>query len=93
MSSSQSAIAKTYTVQTNGHNTANKAKKPSHGSHSVSVNCNTTSANYSNTFAYLVIRIMNNTSEPALTYLSCLLQLLCIVGHSVCIFNDSFVLL
>ena len=42
MSSSQSSIAKTYTVQTNGHNTAGKAKKPSHDSHSVSVNCNET---------------------------------------------------
>ena len=36
-----------------------KAKKPSHGSHSVSVNCNETSANYSDTFAYF--RITNNT--------------------------------
>ena len=59
MSSSQSAIAKTYTVQTNSHNTASKAKKPSHGSHSVSVNCNETSTNYSDTFAYF--RITDNT--------------------------------
>ena len=42
-----------------GHNTARKAKKPLHGSHSVSVNCNETSANYSGTFAYF--RITNNT--------------------------------
>ena len=59
MSSSQSAIAKTYTVQTNSHNAASKAKKPSHGSHSVSVNCNETSTNYGDTFAYF--RITNNT--------------------------------
>ena len=58
-SSSQLSIAKTYTVQTNGHSTASKAKKPSHGSHSVSVNCNEMSANYSDTFAYF--RITNNT--------------------------------
>ena len=59
MSSSQSAIPKTYTVQTNSHNTASKAKKPSHGSHSVSVNCNEMSTNYSDTVAYF--RITNNT--------------------------------
>ena len=62
--SSQSSIAKTYTVQTNGHNTASKAKKPSHGSHSVSVNCNETSANYSDTFAYF--RITDNTFRARL---------------------------
>ena len=67
MSSSQSAIAKTYTVQTNSHNTASKAKKPSHGSHSVSVNCNETSTNYipSHTSVSRTIHL-----EPALTHLS-----------------------
>ena len=64
LSSSQSSIAKTYTIQTNGHNTASKAKKPSLGSHSVSVNCNKTFANYSDTFVYF--RIMNNTFGPRL---------------------------
>ena len=49
----------TYTVQANDQNTASKAKKPSHGSHSVSVNCNKTSVNYSDTFAYF--HITNNT--------------------------------
>ena len=58
LSSSQSSIAKIYTVQTNSHDTASKAKKLSHGSHSVSVNCKKTSTNYSNTFAYF--RITNN---------------------------------
>ena len=42
MSSSHPAIAQTYIVQTNGHSTANKANKLTHGSHSISVNCNTT---------------------------------------------------
>ena len=41
MSSSQLAIAQTYIVQINGNSTASKAKKPSHGSHSISVNGNT----------------------------------------------------
>ena len=41
MSSSQLAIAQTYTVYINGNSTASKAKKPSHGSHSISVNGNT----------------------------------------------------
>ena len=41
MSSSQLAIVQTYKVQTNGNSTASKAKKPSHGSHSISVYCNT----------------------------------------------------
>ena len=53
MSSSQLAIVQTYKVQTNGNSTASKAKKPSHGSHSISVYCNNTSANYCNIFAYL----------------------------------------
>ena len=55
MSSSQLAIVQTYTVQvqTNGNSTASKAKKPSHGSHSIFVYCINTSANYCNIFAYL----------------------------------------
>ena len=64
MSSSQLAIVQTYKVQTNGNSTASKAKKPSHGSHSISVYCNNTSANYCNIFAYL--RITYNTSGPCL---------------------------
>ena len=59
MSSSKLAIAQIYTVQTNGNNTASKPKKPSHSSHSISVNCKNTSTNYCNTFAYL--RITYNT--------------------------------
>ena len=64
MSSSQLAIVQTYKVQTNGNSTASKAKKPSHGSHSISVYCNNTSANYCNIFAYL--RITYNTSGACL---------------------------
>ena len=64
MSSSQLVIVQAYTVQTNGSSTATKAKKPSHGSHSISVYCNNTSANYSNIFANL--RIMYNTSGACL---------------------------
>ena len=64
MSSSQLAIVQTYKVQTNGNSTASKAKKPSHGSHSISVYCNDTSANYCNIFAYL--RITYNTSGACL---------------------------
>ena len=59
MLSSQPAIIQTCTVQTNGHNTASKAKKSLHGGHSVSINCDKTPANYSNTFACLCI--MSNT--------------------------------
>ena len=64
MSSSQLAIVQTYKVQTNGNSTASKAKKPSHSSHSISVYCNNTSANYCNIFAYL--RITYNTSGACL---------------------------
>ena len=64
MSSSQLAIVQTYKVQTNGNSTASKAKKHSHGSHSISVYCNNTSANYCNIFAYL--RITYNTSGACL---------------------------
>ena len=50
-------------------NTASKAKKPSHDSHSVSVNYNEMFANYSDTYAYF--RITNNShSELASTHLS-----------------------
>ena len=70
MSSLQLAIAQTYTVQTNGNSTAGKAKKASHGSHSVSVNCNNTSANCCNIFAYLRITYNIIRLEPAFTYLS-----------------------
>ena len=62
--SSQLAIVQTYTVQINGNSTASKAKKPSHGSHSISVYCDNTSANYCNIFAYL--RITYNTSGACL---------------------------
>ena len=64
MSSSQLVIVQTYTVQTNGNSTASKVKKPSHGSHSISVYCDNTSANYCNIFAYL--RITYNTSGACL---------------------------
>ena len=77
MSSSQLAIVQTYKVQTNGSSTASKAKKPSHGSHSISVYCNNTSVNYCNIFAYL--RITYNTSGACLNlpeYIDILTQIM-----------------
>ena len=59
MSSLQSPIAQTYTVQTDGLNTASKVKKPSKRQSFNLCSCNTTSMNCTNTSAYL--RIMNNT--------------------------------
>ena len=61
MSSLQSAIyiAQTYTVQTDGLNTASEAKKPSKRQSFNLCSCNTTSTNCTNTFACL--RVMNNT--------------------------------
>ena len=52
MSNSQLAVAQTYTVQTNGNSTAGKAKKPSHGSHSIPI----------------VITLLQITAIPSHTY-------------------------
>ena len=71
MSSSQLAIAQTYTVQVNGNSTASKAKKPSHGSHSISVNGNTLpriiAKVCSHTYVSRTIRL--EPMKAALTYL------------------------
>ena len=75
MSSSQAAITQTYSVLTNDLNTSSKAKMTSHSSHSIFVNCNTATVDYSNTFAYMYI--MNNIYlKPALTYLTMYRQFL-----------------
>ena len=58
---SQSALKQSYTEDTNSQNNNNKAKKPTLGSHSISVN-------YCNILAYF--RITHNKFKAALTVLS-----------------------
>ena len=55
------SLKKSYTEKTNGQNNDNKATKPTHGSHSISVN-------YCNILAYF--RVTDNKFKPALSVLS-----------------------
>ena len=59
---SQSALKQSYSEETNGENNDDKARKPTLGSHSISVN-------QCNIFAYF--RVMNNKFKAVLTVLSC----------------------
>ena len=59
---SQSALKESYTEDANGQNNNDKAKKPTLGSHSISLN-------YCNILAYF--RITHNKFKVALTVLSC----------------------
>ena len=58
--SSQPPLKQSYTEKTNGQNNDNKATKPTHGSHSISVN-------YCNILAYF--RVTDNKFKPALSVL------------------------
>ena len=58
---SQSALKQSYTEKTNSQNNDDKAKKPTHGSHSISVN-------YCNILAYF--RVTNYKFKRALIILS-----------------------
>ena len=70
MSSSQLAIAQTYIVWINGNSTASKAKKPSHGSHSISVNGNTLTRIIAvSSHTYVSRTICLESMKAALTYL------------------------
>ena len=60
IATSQSALKQSYTEDTNGQNNNDKAKKPTLGSHSISVN-------YCNILAYF--RITHNKFKAALTVL------------------------
>ena len=58
---SQSAVKQSHAEKTNGQNNVDKAKKPTLGSHSISIN-------YCNIFAYF--RITNIKVKATLTVLS-----------------------